>query len=92
MKQKGAEVTAFDPQSMEKAKKIITGITYSEDIYGVTEGADLLIVVTDWNEFKEVDFERIKKSMKSLNLIDARNIYDPEKMKSLGFKYIGVGR
>jgi UDPglucose 6-dehydrogenase len=92
LKQKGAEVTAFDPQSMEKAKKIITGITYSEDIYGVTEGADLLIVVTDWNEFKEVDFERIKKNMKSLNLIDARNIYDPEKMKSLGFKYIGVGR
>jgi len=92
LKEKGAQITAFDPQSMEKAKKIITGITYSDDSYSVTKDADLLIVVTDWNEFKELDFTRIKENMKSQNIIDARNIYDPEKIKSLGFKYMGVGR
>lgn len=92
LRQKGAEITAYDPQSMEKAKKIITGITFSEDSYTVTKEADLLIVITDWNEFKELDFNKIKENMKSYNIIDARNIYDPEKMKSLGFKYIGVGR
>lgn len=92
LRQKGAEITAYDPQSMEKAKKIITGITFSEDSYTVTKDADLLIVITDWNEFKELDFNKIKENMKSYNIIDARNIYDPEKMKSLGFKYIGVGR
>ncbi len=92
LRQKGAEITAYDPQSMEKAKKIITGITFSDDSYAVTKDADLLIVVTDWNEFKELDFNKIKENMKSYNIIDARNIYDPEKMKSLGFKYIGVGR
>lgn len=92
LKEKGAEITAYDPQSMEKAKKIITGISYSEDSYSVTKDADLLIVVTDWNEFKELDFARIKENMKGHNIIDARNIYDPEKIKSLGFKYMGVGR
>ncbi len=92
LKEKGAEITAYDPQSMEKAKKIITGISYSEDSYSVTKDADLLIVVTDWNEFKELDFARIKENMKGQNIIDARNIYDPEKIKSLGFKYMGVGR
>ena len=63
VRQKGAEITAYDPQSMEKAKKIITGITFSEDSYTVTKEADLLIVITDWNEFKELDFNKIKENM-----------------------------
>ncbi len=92
LNQKGAEITAYDPQSMEKAKKIINGIIFSDDSYAVSKDADLLIVLTDWNEFKELDFNKIKDNMKSYNIIDARNIYDPEKMKSLGFKYMGVGR
>ena len=92
LKEKGAEITAFDPQSMAKAKKILTDINYSDDIYGVATDADLLIVVTDWNEFKEMDLKRIMGSMKSPNMIDARNIYEPSMMKTLGFKYMGVGR
>jgi UDPglucose 6-dehydrogenase len=92
LKEKGAVIKAFDPQSMEKAKKIITGIEYKDDIYSVAEGVDLLIVITDWNEFKEMDIERIKNVMITPNIIDARNIYDREKMESLGFIYTGVGR
>lgn len=92
LKKKGAKIKAYDPQSMEKAKKIITGIEYMQDIYSVADNADLLIVLTDWNEFKEIDFDRIKKAMKSPVIIDARNIYSPQKVKNLGFTYMGVGR
>ncbi len=92
LKEKGVEVKAYDPQSMEKAKKIIDGISYCEDLYDVANAADLLIVLTDWNEFKEMDLEKIKSSMKSPFIIDARNIYEPEKMRGLGFSYRGVGR
>lgn len=92
LKEKGAKIKAFDPQSMEKAKRVITGIEYKDDIYGVSEEADLLIVVTDWNEFKELDINKIKSSMKSPNIIDARNIYDPDKLRAAGFIYSGVGR
>lgn len=92
LKEKGASIKAFDPQSMEKAKKIIDGIEYADDIYEVSKNADLLIVLTDWNEFKEMDLTRILNSMNKPNFIDARNIYDPQKLKDLGFVYKGVGR
>lgn len=92
LKERGAQITAFDPQSMEKAKKIIEGITYAEDIYQVAEGSDVLIVLTDWNEFKEMDLQRIYSQMNEKNLIDARNIYEPEKIREMGFNYKGVGR
>ncbi len=90
--EKGASVHAYDPQSMEKAKKVIEGITYAEEMYEVAKDADLLIVITDWNEFKEMDMERIRSMMKAPNLIDARNIYDKEKIAAYGFTYLGVGR
>ena len=92
LQEKGAKITAFDPQSMEKAKKEIQGITYVDDSYSVMKDADLLIVITDWNEFKELDFSRVKELMKSPNIIDARNIYDPKKLTNQGFSYQGVGR
>lgn len=90
--EKGAIVSAYDPQSMEKAKKIISGITYDDDMYDVAKDAQLLIVVTDWNEFKEMDMDKIKGLMQVPNIIDARNVYDPKKMKDLGFFYKGFGR
>lgn len=88
----GAEISAFDPESMKVAKTILPNIKFSDDIYGVTKDADLLIVVTDWNEFKEIDFNRIKTEMKNLNIIDARNIYDPQELGNMGFNYMGIGR
>lgn len=92
LKDAGVVIRAYDPQSMEKARKIIYGIEYKDDIYSVAAGADLLIVVTDWNEFKEMDLKKVLKIMKQPNIIDARNIYDPEKLKKIGFSYMGVGR
>lgn len=92
LKEKGAAIHAHDPQSMEKAKKVISGISFYEDMYDVARDAELLIIVTDWNEFKEMDLSKIRTLMAQPNLIDARNIYDPEKLKNLGFSYRGVGR
>jgi len=90
--EKGAHVKGYDPESMEKAKKAISGMQFQEDIESTVTDIDLLIVTTEWNEFREVDMEKIKEKMKSPKIIDARNIYNPEKMKNLGFEYQGVGR
>lgn len=88
----GAKIKAFDPIAMENAKKIIKNITFTTDSYKAAENADLLIVVTEWNEFRQLDLSRIKNLMKTPNLLDARNIYDPEKVKEVGFTYQGIGR
>ncbi|MBI2195782.1 MAG: UDP-glucose/GDP-mannose dehydrogenase family protein [Candidatus Levybacteria bacterium] len=88
----GVRVKAYDPQAQETSRKVLSDIEYSKDPYGAVKDADALIVATEWNEFKEIDLEKVKRLMKSPIIIDARNIYDPEKAKSLGFKYIGVGR
>jgi UDPglucose 6-dehydrogenase len=89
---KGAKITAYDPQSMEKAKKIIPGITYVDDVYATAVDADAVVVLTDWNEFKEIDFDKLKSIMKNPAIIDSRNIYDPKKVEENGFVYVGVGR
>ncbi|MEA3459841.1 MAG: UDP-glucose/GDP-mannose dehydrogenase family protein, partial [Chloroflexota bacterium] len=87
-----AQVRAYDPAAMENAKKVLTSVTYCATPYEVAEGSDALIVVTEWNEFKQLDMARIKASMRQPVLLDGRNIYDPERMKGLGFVYRGVGR
>lgn len=92
---KGAKVQTFDPIAMENAKKILgntQGVHFKEDAYGAVTGADLLIVVTEWNEFKQLDLEEVKKRMKQPFLIDGRNIYDSTLARELGFTYQGVGR
>lgn len=88
----GAHIKAFDPKAMDSAKLILKNIEYQNDVYSVAEDADLLLILTEWNEFKELDLGKIKKTMKSLNIIDARNLYDPETVRKLGFNYVGVGR
>jgi UDPglucose 6-dehydrogenase len=91
----GAKVTCYDPIAMDNAKRLLKGrkdVTFAEDSYEAAKGADLLIVVTEWNEFKELDLKKVKTLMKTPNLIDGRNIYSPEKAKEQGFTYIGVGR
>lgn len=89
---KGAQIKAFDPIAMVNAKQIIKGITYCKDSYEAAEGSDLLIVMTEWNEFRQIDLAKIKTLMKNPAILDARNIYDAEKTKALGFIYKGVGR
>jgi UDPglucose 6-dehydrogenase len=88
----GAKICAFDPKAMENASKVLKDVEYRKDAYSVSEQADLLIVLTEWSEFKELDFEKIKIRMKNLAIIDGRNLYDPEKLREMGFNYIGVGR
>ncbi|GIW61428.1 MAG: UDP-glucose 6-dehydrogenase [Patescibacteria group bacterium] len=90
----GAVIRAYDPIAMENAKQLLDNskITFTTDAYHAVTGADLLIVVTEWNEFRQLDLSRVKKLMKQPNIIDGRNIYLPEIARSLGFNYLGVGR
>ena len=89
----GAKIKAYDPAAMEKTKKELKDtIGYCKDIYETVAGADCIILMTEWNEFKEIDWDRIKSLMKQPVILDGRNIYDPEKMKEMGFKYMGIGR
>lgn len=88
----GVKIRAFDPVAMENAKKLLTGVTYANDAYKAVEDTDALIIVTEWNEFKKLDMEKIKKMLKSPFIFDGRNIYDPDVMKKKGFQYFGVGR
>jgi UDPglucose 6-dehydrogenase len=92
LQKQGAKIRAFDPHSMEKAKPLFKGVTFCDDAYSVFKGADCAIVVTEWNEFKELDFKKIKKLMKQPVIIDGRNIYDPDTMRAAGFQYHSIGR
>lgn len=87
-----AEVKAYDPIAMDNAKRIFPQICYGKNPYDVAQEADALMIVTEWNEFKLLDMERIKNSMRRPVLFDGRNIYDPIRMRRLGFEYHCVGR
>ncbi len=89
----GAEVKAYDPEAMENAHRILgDGITYCKDPYEVAEGTDALLLVAEWNEFKQLDMERVKELMRQPVLMDGRNVYDAQRMRELGFTYRGMGR
>ncbi|MCW5204008.1 UDP-glucose/GDP-mannose dehydrogenase family protein, partial [Desulfobulbus sp. US4] len=91
--EKGATVRAHDPKGMEEAKKYLPeGVEYSSDAYNACEGADAVVLMTEWNQYRALDFERLKKGMKTPIFIDLRNVYDPTSLKNLGFSYVGVGR
>jgi UDPglucose 6-dehydrogenase len=87
-----AKIKVYDPVAMENASRLVKGITFSQNPYDVATQADLLIVMTEWDEFKQLNLEKIKNSMKHAILLDGRNIYDPTMMEELGFVYQGVGR
>jgi UDPglucose 6-dehydrogenase len=88
----GSLVKGYDPVSMSVAGRMMSDIQLAEDPYELAEGCDGLVVVTEWNEFKHLQLERIKELMKQPVIVDGRNIYDPDQMKALGFHYRGVGR
>ena len=89
----GATVRAYDPEAVEPARRIFGDrITYTSHGYEALEGADALAVVTEWNEFREPDFGKIKQLLKSPVVFDGRNIYSPEHMRTLGFTYYSIGR
>jgi UDPglucose 6-dehydrogenase len=88
----GAKVKAYDPVAMDEAAEHLPEVQLVSNPYEAAEGVDALIVITEWNEFINIDLERIHKIMNTPVVIDGRNIYEPEKMKRLGFKYRGIGR
>ncbi len=92
LKTAGAKIRAFDPVAMDEAKKILKDIEYCEDPYETARDCDALAIVTEWNEFRQLDLGRIKELLKSPTIIDTRNIYEPERMRRLGFTYVCVGR
>jgi UDPglucose 6-dehydrogenase len=90
--QAGATVRAFDPVAMEVARGLLPAVEMYADPYEMAKGCDALVVVTEWNEFKQLDLERVKGLLEQPVIFDGRNIYDPVKMKALGFTYRGLGR
>lgn len=93
LRREGAHIKAYDPQAMDKAMKVLPKeVKFCDDAYEVAKNSDCLLLATEWNEFKELDFKRIKALMRQPILIDGRNIYDPAEMKKLGFTYVGIGR
>jgi UDPglucose 6-dehydrogenase len=88
----GATVRTYDPIAMENARTLLPAVELFEDPYQMAEGCDALVVVTEWNEFKQLDLERVKGLMKQPVIFDGRNIYDPAYMKFLGFTYRAFGR
>ena len=88
----GAHVRGYDPVAMKVAARAVPEVELAEDAYALAEGCDAIVVVTEWNEFKNLDLARIRELMNRPVIIDGRNIYDPATMKELGFYYRGVGR
>ena len=88
----GAEVRAFDPEGMEEAKKLLPAITYCDDAYATLAGADCLVIVTEWNEFRALDIGRIKSLLNAPVVVDLRNVWDPAEMRAAGFTYVSIGR
>ena len=90
---KGATVKLYDPAGMDNARKELSGaITYCSDSYEAADGADVLVLLTEWNQFRKLDMARIKKLLKSPKIADLRNVYEPGAMRAMGFEYISVGR
>jgi UDPglucose 6-dehydrogenase len=88
----GAIVRAYDPQGMEAAKPLLPPIAYAQDAYAAADAADCIVIVTEWNEFRSLDFERLKAVMKTPLLIDLHNIYEPAELAKAGFLYESIGR
>ena len=88
----GARVRAFDPAGMSEARRELPDIDYCDDAYACAEGADALVIVTEWVQFRALDLPRLKRTMKQPVVIDLRNIYRPDDMEELGFAYEGIGR
>jgi UDPglucose 6-dehydrogenase len=88
----GAKIRAFDPEAKINAKKVLKGVTFCNDPYSTVKGCDALVIATEWNEFRVLDMDKVKRLLKQPNIIDGRNIYEPEEMRSAGFNYIGIGR
>ena len=88
----GAKVRAFDPEGMHEARKLLPGLETAENAYAAANGADALVILTEWDQFRALDFARLKAAMKSNVVVDLRNVYDPAEVRRHGFAYSSIGR
>jgi len=88
----GADVHVFDPEGMEAAKAVLGPVTYGKNPYEIATGAEAIVVVTEWDEFRALDFRRLKQEMKAPVIVDLRNIYKPEEMEKYGFSHVPIGK
>jgi UDPglucose 6-dehydrogenase len=92
LRQAGATIRAFDPEGMSEARKLLDGVAFCDDAYDTMDGADALVILTEWNEFRALDLERVKSLLRSPTVLDFRNIYKPDDMAEAGFYYFSIGR
>src|SRR3989338_6155488 len=92
LESRGAKIRAYDPHAMAKAKTHLKNVEFCKDSYAVCRGSDCLLVLTELDEFKELDLAKVKKLLRQPVVVDGRNIYDPKKMRALGFRYFSMGR
>lgn len=92
LQEAGVKVKVYDPQAMGKAREILVDVEYCQNPYEVAEGCDALMIITEWDEFRDMDLKRIKLLLRQPIIIDGRNVYDPQEMRKLGFTYCGTGR
>jgi UDPglucose 6-dehydrogenase len=88
----GARVRAFDPAAMDEARTVLPDIDYARDAYDAAGGCDLVVLATEWNQFRNLDWERMRRALRVPAVVDLRNVYEPRQMRDLGFAYTGVGR
>lgn len=89
---KGASVKAYDPVAMDEARHVLPEIEYADNEYDAIEGADAMVIITEWNQFRALDMDKVKSLLKAPKIADLRNIYEPADMREMGFEYVGVGR
>ncbi|MES2120221.1 MAG: UDP-glucose/GDP-mannose dehydrogenase family protein [Pseudomonadota bacterium] len=89
---RGASVSAYDPVAREQAEQVLDGIDFAGNAYAAADGADALVIVTEWDEFRALDLDKVAASMRGKILVDLRNVYDPEEAQEAGLTYLGIGR
>jgi hypothetical protein len=85
-------VRAFDPEGLFEARQYLTDVVFADDAYDCAAGADLLVILTEWDQFRRLDWERLRAALKDPLVVDLRNLYQPEEMKARGFHYFSLGR
>jgi UDPglucose 6-dehydrogenase len=92
LQEAGGQIFAYDPKGMEEARKFLTDVNYTADTYAAMKDADAVVIITEWNEFRALDFKRTKALVKTPLIIDLRNVYGRAHLEAEGFTYMGVGR
>ena len=92
LQQEGAQIKAYDPQATHNAKKMLRKVTFCKDVYSLAKGCDCLLLLTEWNEFKQINFRKLQPLMRQAIVFDGRNFYNAESLKECGFEYYGIGR